>query len=83
MWDNFPILFFTKGRIKYEARENFVNIYINEKCVFKIIKAKGNLNEVRGYRCPLAIIDDSIDLENIEYSIKPISGSIFKYGEQE
>jgi len=78
MWDNFPILYFTKGRIKHESCGDSVNIYVNGKCVFRMIKVDGNLNNMRGRRCPLAIWDDSISSEEVEH-IKTITGFAFNY----
>lgn len=78
MWDNFPILYFTKGNIKYENGTDGLNIYVNGKCVFKMLKVKNGIT-MRGFRSPLAIYDDSIDPEDVECAIKPKSGSIFKY----
>lgn len=83
MWDNFPILYFTKGRIKSKSCESHVDIYVNEKCVFRIIKTSGNLDNVRGYRCPIAIVDNSINSEEFEYAIKPRSGYIFEHKYQD
>lgn len=77
MWDNFPILYFTKGNIKYENEADGLNIYVNGKCVFKMLKVKNSIT-MRGFRSPLAIYDNSIDSEDID-EIKARSALTFKY----
>ena len=76
MWDNFPIMCFTKNKLKYKARENELEVYINDKCALKIMQCfNGN---IRGFRTPLAIVFDSdINPQDLETIIAPRSERIY------
>jgi len=79
MWDNFPILFFTKkkNRVNYYTHKDGIDICIDGKCVFRMIYVHSNIM-MRGIRSPLAIYDNSINSEDID-EIKARSALTFKY----